>query len=72
MLHSTGLSLGFWELAADAAVHTYNRSPTHVLGWQMPHELWTDGHIPDVSYFHIFRCQLVGYELGSNAPTPLR
>ena len=57
MLHSTGLSLGFWELAADAAVHIYNRSPTCILGWWMPHELWTDGHIPDISYFHIFRCK---------------
>ena len=57
MLHSTGLSLSFWELAADAAVHTYNRSPTHVLGWWTPHELWMDGHILDISYFHIFRCK---------------
>ena len=57
MLHSAGLSLGFWEIAADAAVHTYNRSPTHVLGWWMPHELWTDRHIPDISYFCIFGCK---------------
>ena len=57
MLHSARLSLSFWELAADAAVHTYNRSPTHVLGWWTPHELWTDRHIPDISYFRIFRCK---------------
>jgi transposase InsO family protein len=50
-LHSAGLSLGFWELVVDATVHTYNQTPTHVLGWKTPHELWSDGHIPDVSYF---------------------
>jgi transposase InsO family protein len=50
-LHSTRLSLGFWELAVDAMVHTYNWTPTHVLGWKTPHELWSDGHILDVSYF---------------------
>ena len=57
MLHSARLSLSFWELAADAAVHTYNRSPTCSLGWWMPYELWMDRHILDVSYFCIFRCK---------------
>jgi hypothetical protein len=56
MIHSVGLSLGFWELAVDAAVHTYNRSPTRVLKWRTPHEIWNDGHVPDVSYFRIFGC----------------
>jgi hypothetical protein len=56
-LHSTGLSLGFWELAVDAMVHTYNQTPTHVLRWKTPHELWSDGHIPDVSYFQVFGCK---------------
>jgi len=23
----------------------------------MPHELWNMGHVPDVSYFHIFGCK---------------
>jgi transposase InsO family protein len=53
-LHSTGLSLGFWELAVDAMVHTYNWTPTHVLGWKTPHKLWSNEHIPDVSYFQVF------------------
>ena len=57
MLHGTGLSLGFWELAADAAVHTYNCTPTRVLGWRTPHELWSVGHVPDVSYFRVFGCK---------------
>jgi len=38
----------------DTAVHTYNRSPTRIIGWRTPHELWTDGHVPDVSYFRVF------------------
>jgi hypothetical protein len=57
MLHSAGLSLGFWECAVDTAVHTYNRTPTRTIGWCTPHELWTDGHVPDVSYFRIFGCK---------------
>jgi transposase InsO family protein len=28
MLETAGLSKGFWELAWNAAVHIYNRSPT--------------------------------------------
>jgi transposase InsO family protein len=32
LLHSAGLSLSFWELVVDAMVHTYNWTPTHVLG----------------------------------------
>jgi transposase InsO family protein len=57
MLHSTGLSLSFWELTIDATVHTYNRTPSRVIGWQTPHELWTNGHVPDVSYFRVFGCK---------------
>lgn len=53
-MHGTGLSLGFWECAVDTAVHTYNRTPTRTVGWCTPHKLWTDRHIPDVSYFCIF------------------
>ena len=33
MVYNAGLSLGFWEMAADAAVHIYNRTPTRVLSW---------------------------------------
>jgi transposase InsO family protein len=51
LLHSAGLSLSFLELAVDAMVHTYNWTPTCVLGWTTPHKLWSDGHILDVSYF---------------------
>ena len=55
MLHGASLSLGFWELAVDAAVHTYNRTPSRVIGWRTPHELWTT-NVPDVSYFRVFGC----------------
>ena len=54
LIHSAGLSLGFWECAVDTAVHTYNRTPTRIIQWRTPHELWTDGHVPDVSYFRVF------------------
>jgi hypothetical protein len=57
LIHTAGLSLGFWEYAVDTAVHTYNRTPTRTIGWRTPHELWTDGHVPDVSYFRVFGCK---------------
>jgi transposase InsO family protein len=63
LLHGTSLSLGFWEYAVDTTVHTYNRTPTCTIGWCMPHELWNAGHIPDVSYFHVFRCKAFVYVL---------
>ena len=57
LIHSAGLSHGFWEYALDTTVHTYNRTPSRTIGWRTPHELWTDGHIPDVSYFRVFGCK---------------
>jgi transposase InsO family protein len=57
MLHSAGLSLGFWEFAVDTAVHIYNRIPSWTINWRMPHELWSAGHTPDVSYFCVFGCE---------------
>ena len=33
MMHSAGLSLGFWEFAIDTAVHTYNRTPQRSIQW---------------------------------------
>jgi gag-polypeptide of LTR copia-type/Integrase core domain/GAG-pre-integrase domain len=33
MLHTAGLSEGFWEYAISAAVHIYNRSPSRSLKW---------------------------------------
>ena len=32
MLHSMGLSLGFWELAIDTAAHIHNRTPSRTIG----------------------------------------
>src|SRR6266852_4030764 len=55
LIHSAGLSLGFWECVVDTAVHTYNRTPTRIIGWCMPHKLWTDEHVLDISYFRVFR-----------------
>ena len=56
LIHHAGLSAGFWEQAADAAVHIYNRTPTRVLGWRTPYELWAN-KVPDVSYFRVFGCK---------------
>jgi transposase InsO family protein len=33
MLHSAGLSLGFWEFAVDTVVHIYNRTPSCTIDW---------------------------------------
>ena len=57
MLHTSGLSNGFWEYAISTAVHIYNRSPTRSLQWRTPHEIWSAGHVPDVSYLRIFGCK---------------
>ena len=57
MLHTTGLSNGFWEHTISTAMHVYNRTPIHSLQWRTPHEAWNTGHIPDVSYFQVFRCK---------------
>ena len=59
MVHTSGLTTGFWEYAVNAAVHVYNYTPTRMLGWCMPFELWNSGQILDVSHLHIFRC--LGY-----------
>ena len=41
-MHSTGLSLGFWEFAIDTAVHTYNRTPQRSIQWRMRHDVTVD------------------------------
>jgi len=57
MLHTAALFNGFWEHAISTAMHIYNRTPIHSLKWCTPHEAWNAGHIPDVSYFQVFRCK---------------
>ena len=57
MLHTAGLSNGFWEYAISTAVHIYNRSPSRNLQWRTPIEIWNTGHVPDVSYFRVFGCK---------------
>src|SRR5712671_1022972 len=57
MMHHAGLSYGFWEHAVCAATHIYNRSPIRSLNWRTPHEIWSGGHTPDVSYFRVFGCK---------------
>jgi hypothetical protein len=57
MLHTAGLSFSFWEYAMNAAVHIYNHSPTHMLKWHTPYELWYSGKVPDVSHLRVFGCK---------------
>jgi len=57
MLHTAGLSNGFWEYAISTTVHVYNRSPFRNLQWCTSIVIWNAGHIPDVLYFFIFRCK---------------
>src|SRR5882757_4386648 len=56
MLHHAGLSLGFWQVAVEAAVHIYNCTPSRSNNWRTPLERW-DSTIPDVSYFRVFGCK---------------
>jgi transposase InsO family protein len=50
MMHTAGLSFGFWEYAMNAAVHIYNCSPTCMLKWCTQYEIWCSGKVPDVSH----------------------
>ncbi len=36
MLHHAGLSLGFWQVAVEAAMHIYNHMPSHSNKWRTP------------------------------------
>ena len=57
MLHTAGLSNGFWEHAISMATHIYNRTPICSLKWHTPHETWNAGHVLDISYFQVFGCK---------------
>ena len=57
MLHTAGLSFGFWKYAMNAVVHIYNHSPTRMLKWHTPYKHWYSGKVPDVSHLHIFGCK---------------
>ena len=57
MLYQASLFNGFWEHTVSTAVHIYNCTPIHLLEWKTPHKKWNPGKVPDVSYFHVFRCK---------------
>jgi hypothetical protein len=57
MLHTAGLSFGFWEYTMKAVVHIYNCSPTRTLKWHTPFEIWYSGKVPDVSHLCVFGCK---------------
>ena len=58
MLHTAGMSPGFWEYAVHTAAHIYNRSPTRVLSWRTPYEVWNSGQVLDVSHIRTFGCKV--------------
>jgi len=49
MLHTAGLTFGFWVEAVRTAIHVHNRSPSQVIDWKTPHEL-TMSRVPDIDY----------------------
>jgi transposase InsO family protein len=55
MLHTAGLSYGFWERAIDTAVFVRNRAPTQSINFKTPYELLTGRH-PDTSFLRTFGC----------------
>src|SRR5882762_8478461 len=56
MLHTAGLSYGFWVEAVRTASHVRNRSPSRVIDWKTPHEMLLS-QAPDISYLRVFGCK---------------
>ena len=53
MLHTAGLSMGYWELALKQAVYIYNRSMHSALPNITPYEAWHNA-VPNLSDIKIF------------------
>jgi hypothetical protein len=51
LLHTAGMHLRYWSLAAGAATHILNRVPCHALQGKIPYEMWT-GNPPDLSHIY--------------------
>jgi len=56
MLHHAGLSLGFWQVAVEAAVHIYNRTPSRSNNWRTPLEALGQ-HNSRHLLFQVFGCK---------------
>ena len=56
MLHESKLGEEYWEDAVFAATHVKNRTPSRVLEWKTPYELWF-GHPPSIKHLRPFGCQ---------------
>ena len=56
MLHTAGLSYGFWVEAVRTASHVRNRSPSRVIDWKTPHDMLLS-QAPDISYLRVFGCK---------------
>ena len=55
MLSESGLSQRFWAEAASTAVYLINRSPSSVINFQVPEELWTST-MPSLEGLRRFGC----------------
>jgi hypothetical protein len=60
MQYHTALSLGFWKLAIETAVHIYNRHPLCRHYWKSLITVW-DSTISDILYFRVFGCKAYVY-----------
>ena len=56
MLIEARLPHQYWNLAAEAASYTRNRSPVAGIGWKTPEELYS-GQKPDVKHLRIWGCK---------------
>jgi hypothetical protein len=66
LLSDAGLPKAYWAEAVSTAVYLINRTPTRVLNFKTPEEVWT-GRKPDISHLKIFGCKAMVY-----VPKPLR
>jgi hypothetical protein len=66
LLSDAGLPKAYWAEAVSTAVYLINRTPTRVLNFKTPEEVWT-GRKPDIRHLKIFGCKAMVY-----VPKPLR
>jgi hypothetical protein len=55
MRHTSGTPDSWWEFAVEHAVHVYNRTPLHRIGWKTPFEL-VHKELPNIDHLCVFGC----------------
>jgi hypothetical protein len=66
LLSDAGPPKAYWAEAVSTAVYLINRTPTRVLNFKTPEEVWT-GRKPDIGHLKIF-----GFKAMVYVPKPLR